>query len=174
MLHSFVKKKNGRQYPITATNRGALTERWVVRMTNSTSFEVIGENVGVIATGNTSADCAPNNPATGVPYFRLPALGWGNGWATGNVLRFNTIGSQCQRDRLRDETQWWLTHETWPPPQMRSASCLGRVSSPSARSRLEKCSSASNWRSALITNSRRCCANSAFLTISFCRSTSCW
>ena len=28
------------------------------------------------------------NPATGVPYFHLPALGWGNGWATGNVLRF--------------------------------------------------------------------------------------
>ena len=85
---------NHTQYPITVTNRGAFTERWVVRMTNSTSFEVIGENVGVIATGNTSADCAPNNPATGVPYFRLPALGWGNGWATGNVLRFNTIGSQ--------------------------------------------------------------------------------
>ena len=85
---------NHTQYPITVTNRGALTERWVVRMTNSTSFEVIGENVGVIATGNTSADCEPNNPATGVPYFRLPALGWGNGWATGNVLRFNTIGSQ--------------------------------------------------------------------------------
>ena len=72
----------------------ALTERWIVRFTNNTSFEVIGENVGVIATGNTSADCAPNNPATGVPYFRLPALGWGNGWATGNVLRFNTIGAQ--------------------------------------------------------------------------------
>jgi len=85
---------NHTQYPITVTNRGALTERWVVRMTNSTAFEVIGENVGVIATGNTSADCAPNNPATGVPYFVLPALGWGNGWATGNVLRFNTIGSQ--------------------------------------------------------------------------------
>lgn len=85
---------NHTQYPITVTNRGALTERWVVRMTNSTAFEVIGENVGVIATGNTSADCAPINPATGAPYFRLPALGWGNGWATGNVLRFNTIGSQ--------------------------------------------------------------------------------
>ncbi|MDX1251143.1 MAG: hypothetical protein IDH49_02575 [Gammaproteobacteria bacterium] len=85
---------NNTQYPIRVTNRGALTERWIVRMTNSTSFEVIGENVGVIATGNTSADCAPNNPATGVPYFFLPALGWGNGWATGNVLRFNTIGAQ--------------------------------------------------------------------------------
>jgi len=85
---------NHTQYPIRVTNRGAVTERWVVRFTNSTAFEVIGENVGVIATGNTSTDCAPNNPATGVPYFFLPALGWGNGWATGNVLRFNTIGSQ--------------------------------------------------------------------------------
>lgn len=85
---------NNTQYPIRVTNRGALTERWIVRLTNSTSFEVIGENVGVIATGNTSTDCAPNNPATGVPYFFLPALGWGNGWATGNVLRFNTIGAQ--------------------------------------------------------------------------------
>lgn len=85
---------NNTQYPIRVTNRGAVTERWIVRFTNSTAFEVIGENVGVIATGNTSTDCAPNNPATGVPYFHLPALGWGNGWATGNVLRFNTIGAQ--------------------------------------------------------------------------------
>ncbi len=85
---------NHTQYPIQVTNRGALTERWIVRFTNNTSFEVIGENVGVIATGDTSTDCAPNNPATGVPYFHLPALGWGNGWATGNVLRFNTIGAQ--------------------------------------------------------------------------------
>lgn len=85
---------NSTQYPIRVSNRGAITERWTVRLTNSTSFEVIGENVGVIASGNTSADCAPLNPATGVAYFELPALGWGNGWATGNVLRFNTIGAQ--------------------------------------------------------------------------------
>jgi len=29
---------NHTQYPITVSNRGALTERWVVRMTNSTSL----------------------------------------------------------------------------------------------------------------------------------------
>lgn len=85
---------NHTQYPITVSNRGAITERWVVRFTNNTAFEVIGEHVGVIAMGNTSEDCAPVNPATGVPYFNLPALGWGNGWSVGNVLRFNTIGAQ--------------------------------------------------------------------------------
>jgi hypothetical protein len=84
---------NNTAYPITVTNRGALTERWAVQFTNSTAFNVIGENVGVIATGNTSTDCAPINPSTGVPYFTIPALGWGSGWATGNVLRFNTIGA---------------------------------------------------------------------------------
>lgn len=84
---------NDAQFPITVTNRGALTERWLVQFTNTTAFNVIGENVGVIASGNINANCAPINPATGVPYFTIPALGWGAGWSTGNVLRFNTIGS---------------------------------------------------------------------------------
>jgi hypothetical protein len=64
-----------------------------VVFTNTTSFNVIGENVGVIATGNTGTNCAPTNPATGQPYFTIPSTGWGLGWATGNVLRFNTVGA---------------------------------------------------------------------------------
>lgn len=85
---------NAAAYPIVVTNRGVLTERWAVRFTNTTSFEVIGEGVGVIATGNTSTDCAPLNPTTGAPYFSIPALGWGAGWSAGNVLRFNTVGAE--------------------------------------------------------------------------------
>ena len=79
--------------PIGLTNNGAVTERWVVQFTSTTAFRVIGEHVGVIAVGNTAEDCAPVNPATGHPYFTIPALGWGSGWSNGNALRFNTIGT---------------------------------------------------------------------------------
>lgn len=75
------------------TNRGAITESWLVQFTNTTSFQVIGQHVGLIATGNTAEDCAPINPATGAPYFTIPALGWGGGWSTGNCLRFDTQGA---------------------------------------------------------------------------------
>ena len=85
---------NHSQYPITVTNRGAVSERWQLRFTSSTTYTVIGENVGVIAVGDTSTNCAPVNPATGVPYFVVPWQGFGNGWVAGNVLRFNTIGAE--------------------------------------------------------------------------------
>jgi hypothetical protein len=79
--------------PITVENIGALTERWAIVFTNTTTFNVIGEHVGGIAVGSTAADCSPINPATGEPYFTIPALGWGTGWLPGNVLRFDTVGA---------------------------------------------------------------------------------
>ncbi|KON79419.1 hypothetical protein PA01_12845 [Azoarcus sp. PA01] len=85
---------NDAQYPPDVTNAGAITERWVIRWTNTTSIEVIGEHVGVIYTGPTSSDVAPLNPAAGAPYFRLDALGFGIGWSAGNVIRLNTVGAQ--------------------------------------------------------------------------------
>lgn len=85
---------NAIDHPIGVTNGGAVTERWAIRFTNTNAFDVIGEHLGVIASGNTSTDCAPINTAsgTGLPYFVLPAAGWGGGWSVGNVLRFNTVG----------------------------------------------------------------------------------
>lgn len=80
-------------YPITVLNNGAVTERWRINFTSSTAYQLIGENLGVIATGNTSTDLAPTNPLTGLPYFTLHAAGWGAGWAAGNQLRFNTVGA---------------------------------------------------------------------------------
>ncbi|MBP3980876.1 hypothetical protein J8G26_09060 [Acidovorax sp. JG5] len=79
--------------PVLVTNAGAVTERWALRFTNSTTFDIIGEHVGVVGTGSINTSTAPINPATGVPYFTLAALGWGTGWAAGNVLRLNTVGA---------------------------------------------------------------------------------
>jgi hypothetical protein len=80
-------------YPITTKNRGSTEERWALIFTNSTSFRIVGQNAGQIGTGDINTDIAPINPATGTPYFELKALGWGTGWAAGNVLRFNTAAA---------------------------------------------------------------------------------
>lgn len=79
--------------PIVVTNMGAVTERWALVFTNTTSFNIVGEHVGVIGTGSINTDLAPLNPATGVAYFSLAALGWGIGWSVGNIVRFNTVGA---------------------------------------------------------------------------------
>jgi hypothetical protein len=83
---------NATDHPIRVTNRGAITERWVIRFTSSTSFELVGEHVGMVAVGNTGSDFAPLGP-TGVPYMTVPAVGWGAGWSVGAVLRINTVAA---------------------------------------------------------------------------------
>jgi hypothetical protein len=80
-------------YPIAVTNQGAIQERWALVFSGSTSFSCYGEYSGLVAAGNTSTNFAPNNPNTGTPYFTLDALGWGAGWSSGNVLRFNTVAA---------------------------------------------------------------------------------
>lgn len=80
-------------YPIEVVNAGAVTERWRLNFTTSTAYQLIGENLGVIATGTTADDLQPANSLTGQPYFTLRAAGWGAGWAAGNQLRFNTISA---------------------------------------------------------------------------------
>ncbi len=88
-----VANYNTVNYPITVTNKGAITQRWLIKFTSATTYQVIGENVGVIAEGDIYTTCAPENPATAVPYFTIDADGWGSGWATGYCLRFNTTAA---------------------------------------------------------------------------------
>lgn len=89
-----VASYNDTTYPLIITNDGAVTERWLIKFTNSSQVDVIGETVGVIASGlSITNDIAPINPNTGKPYFLLDNDGWGGGWVSGNVLRFNTFGA---------------------------------------------------------------------------------
>ena len=88
-------KYNWLAHPFEITNQGGIKERWAIRFTSSSAFEVIGETVGVVASGNTATDCAPVNGATGAPYFMIRKEGWGSGWVSGNTLRFNSDGGQA-------------------------------------------------------------------------------
>lgn len=77
-------------YPIQVNNKNAIRERWALIFTSATTFQIAGEQSGVIGDGNIATDCSPVNPVTGEPYFTVLAGGWGSGWASNNVLRFNT------------------------------------------------------------------------------------
>ncbi|MCY1518387.1 hypothetical protein D9M68_531070 [compost metagenome] len=81
---------NQLNYPPVVTNKGSIGGKWALVFTAATTFQVVEEKLGIIATGSTAADLAPINPATGVPYFTIQAAGWGTGWASGNAVRFNT------------------------------------------------------------------------------------
>lgn len=84
---------NDSLYPIAVTNKGAIQERWALVFTDTTTFRCIGEYSGQIATGTINSDFAPINPVTGSPYFTVKKEGWGSGWASGNVVRFNTVAA---------------------------------------------------------------------------------
>ena len=85
---------NQAAHPITVTDDGAITEDWACIFTNTTQFRVVGRQVGeVVQSASTATNCAPINPATGKPYFTIPAAGWGTGWSIGNVFRFTTKGA---------------------------------------------------------------------------------
>lgn len=84
---------NDIDYPIEILNDGAINETWRINFTSASAFQVIGANLGVIATGTVGVDCSPANALTGKPYFVIRSAGWGAGWSAGNQLRFNTIGA---------------------------------------------------------------------------------
>jgi hypothetical protein len=88
-------------FPLVVVNADCITMRWRIQFTSATAFSVVAEELGVLTTGTTSGNVAPINPATGEPYFTMAAAGFGTGWATGNVIRFNTIAAGAKVWALR-------------------------------------------------------------------------
>jgi hypothetical protein len=80
-------------YPITTTDRGAAQQRWMLLFTSPTMVRIVGETAGVVGEMPIADEIGPLNPATGAPYFVVDPLGWGTGWSTGNLLRFNTVAA---------------------------------------------------------------------------------
>lgn len=82
---------NSIDHPITTTNRGAITERWAAIFINSTEVRIVGEHVGqVIASASIASVIEAINPQTSVPFWSIPAAGWGGGFPVGGVLLWET------------------------------------------------------------------------------------
>lgn len=82
-------------YPVAIDNRGSVPERWKLKFTSTTAFELYGEQRGLVATGSTAATFSPINPQTSTPYFTIEADGWGSGWSVGNTVRFDTAAASA-------------------------------------------------------------------------------
>ena len=90
-----LNKLNVTDYPIVLTDDGAITERWMIKMTGTDQLELYGEQLGFVMRGDTLTDLAPIRPATGKPYFTLPKEAFGNEapWASQDIIRINTWGT---------------------------------------------------------------------------------
>lgn len=90
-----LNKLNVKDYPIVLTDDGAIDERWLIKWTSSSQFELYGEQVGFVLKTDTLQDLSPINPATKKPYFTIPkqAFGADAPWSAGDVIRFNTTGT---------------------------------------------------------------------------------
>lgn len=84
---------NTTQYPIELTNIGSIAQRWAIVFTSNTAYNVIGESVGNIYSGDTLNDCAPINSFAGAPYFILRKDAFGAGLNPGEAFLFETLAA---------------------------------------------------------------------------------
>lgn len=79
-------------YPVVLTNDSTIDERWCLKFVSTTTVDIYGERLGLIASAQAiGSTIAPLNPATSLPYFSINSAGWGSGWNTGEAVRFNTV-----------------------------------------------------------------------------------
>ncbi|MBF0421890.1 MAG: hypothetical protein HQL73_02740 [Magnetococcales bacterium] len=69
---------------------GTIEQTWTFTFTSATTFVCVGDTVGSVGGGSSTANFAPSNADFSRPYLTLPASGWGGTWALGDTLTFKT------------------------------------------------------------------------------------
>ena len=83
------------QYDTTANpplldNIGTVEQTWTLTFTSSTDFNISGDTVGALGTGNLSTDLEPANPDFSRPYFTLRSAGYSGSFVAGDSIIFQT------------------------------------------------------------------------------------
>lgn len=86
---------NDTDYPIEVLNESAVNERWRLDiLTSGGNARLIGENLGVVWTGNIANDIAPVSIQTGKVFMVIRKEGFGlSPWPVLTQLRFNTVSA---------------------------------------------------------------------------------
>lgn len=69
---------------------GGMEQNWTLTFTSASAFDIAGDTVGAVGSGNISGGAAPNNPAFNKPYFTLNGALFGGSFVAGNTLTFSS------------------------------------------------------------------------------------
>jgi len=78
-------------YPVAVDSIGGVVETWTCTFTSATAFDVTGDTIGAVGSGNITTNFSPTNATFGRPYFTLDFTGWGGTWAAGETLVFRSL-----------------------------------------------------------------------------------
>lgn len=76
--------------PIEHDNIGTIQQAWTLTFTSSTNYDLSGDTLGIVSSGNVGADFAPTNSDFGRPYFTLRSAGFGGTFQAADTITFNT------------------------------------------------------------------------------------
>ena len=76
--------------PLLLDNIGTVEQTYTLTFTSSTDFNISGDTVGALGTGNLSADLEPVNPDFSRPYFNLRSAGFSSSFVAGDSIIFQT------------------------------------------------------------------------------------
>ncbi len=88
--------------PIEHDNIGGIQQAWTLTFTSATNYDLSGDTLGAVSSGNVSADFAPTNPDFGRPYFTLRSAGFGGTFQAADTITFNTSPASRGIWALRD------------------------------------------------------------------------
>lgn len=81
---------NNATYPPLGDSISTVEQDWTLTFTSATAFNIVGDVLGSVGTGNTSSDAAPINGSYSKPYFTLRSVGFGGTWVAGDTITFKT------------------------------------------------------------------------------------
>jgi len=76
--------------PVEVDSIGTVEETITITFTSPTAYDVVGDTLGALGSGNISSDFAPNNPDFSKPYFILRFAGFAGTWAISDSITFDT------------------------------------------------------------------------------------